>query len=92
MLSVIQAVPGVAYVDLDTLDAASEADMQAFLAPDQKSNLIDFLAKKSGEEQPRKRIPAHLARQDSGRGIAPAQLAILTPEVPDTLILKEMPV
>ena len=36
-----------------------------------------------------KRVPVRLARQDSGadRGIAPAQLAILNPEVPDTVIL-----
>lgn len=97
VVSAVQAVPGVAYVDLDVLDAASWEDVLAFLGQEQATNLIDFLAERRrsrGEaqgEQPRKRIPVHLARPDAEQsgGTAPAQLAFLSPEVPDTLILKE---
>jgi hypothetical protein len=98
VIACIQAVPGVAYVDVDTLDAASEQDVLAFLAQDSEKDLIAFLKaqrKERGapsEEQPRQRIVVHLARPD-GRddaAIAPAQLAFLSPAVPDTLILKEI--
>jgi hypothetical protein len=99
VVSVIQAVPGVAYVDLDTLDAASQDDVLAFLAQTEYPDLIAFLKSerekqtKVSEEQPRKRIPAHLARPDVNRpdGIAPAQLVFASSKVPDTLILKEKP-
>jgi len=98
VIACIQAVPGVAYVDLDTLDAASEQDVLAFLAQDQNKDLIAFLKSQResrgepGEVQPRKRVVVHLAHSDGrdGRAIAPAQLAFLSPEVPDTLILKEI--
>ena len=98
VVSAVQAVPGVAYVDLDVLDAASWEDVLAFLGQEQATNLIDFLAERRGSrgeaqgEQPRKRILVHLAHPDAEQsdGTAPAQLAFLSPEVPDTLILKEI--
>jgi len=101
VVSTIQAVKGVDYVDLDVLDAASRDDTLAFLAQNKQPDLLAFLASErkkrsglqEGQPQPRKRIPVHLARLDAKRadGIAPAQLAFLSPDVPDTLILKEIP-
>ena len=41
------------------------------------------------EGPPEKRLVADLARNDKAKGILPAQLLYFTPEVPDTLILKE---
>jgi len=83
VISTIQAVPGVAYVDLDVLDAVSEdADL---------SDLADLANTLSLHD----RISVHLARLDPNvktlpRPILPAQLAYLSPEIPDTLILTEL--
>jgi hypothetical protein len=83
VISTIQAVEGVAYVDLDVLDAVSEdADLSDL------TNLANTLALND-------RIPVHLARLDPDvtalpRPILPAQLAYLSPEIPDTLILTEL--
>jgi predicted phage baseplate assembly protein len=83
VISTIQAVPGVAYVDLDVLDSVYEdADLSDL------ENLAKTLALSD-------RIPVHLARLDPDaatlpRPILPAQLAYLSPEIPDTLILSEL--
>jgi Baseplate J-like protein len=71
VLSVIQAVPGVAFVDLDALDALEPP--LGTIAPGRKD-----------------RIPVRLA-PTAGGPILPAQLAILEPDVPDTLLLSELP-
>jgi hypothetical protein len=71
VISTIQAVPGVAYVDLDVLDAVAEdADLSDL------ENLAQTLALND-------RIPVHLARTDPDvtappRPILPAQLAYLS--------------
>jgi hypothetical protein len=42
------------------------------------------------QKQPRPNIPVNLARIEQGKkGIQPAQLAIFSPEIVDTLIVKE---
>lgn len=88
VLAVMQAVRGVAYVDVDTLDALDQATVQAavpVLAPDKAPNktLADLL--NAGR---RERVPIHPARYD-GRlsAIVPAQIAYLSPDVPETLVL-----
>jgi predicted phage baseplate assembly protein len=78
VLSVIQSVPGVIYVDLEKLDAVDEAKLSD---PDFATTLPLRL---------RKRVNSELARPDKqpdGRiiGIKPAQLVFLPQAVKDTL-------
>jgi hypothetical protein len=84
VISTIQSVEGVAYVDLDVLDTVDEDSDLSDL-----ENLANTLAL-------RDRIPVHLAHLDTTtntlpRTILPAQLCFLNPEIPDALILKELP-
>jgi predicted phage baseplate assembly protein len=72
VLSLIEAVPGVAFVDLDALDALEPP--LGTIAPARND-----------------RIRVRLARATAGGPILPAQLAILEPDVPDTLLLSELP-
>ena len=83
VISTIQAVAGVAYVDLDVLDAVDENANLSDL-----ENLANTLALHD-------RLPVHLARLEPNvstlpRPILPAQLAYLSPDIPDTLILTEL--
>jgi hypothetical protein len=95
VISVVQAVPGVAYIDIDLLDGLDESlahNLQALL------NTLDILTKPNFELkneddwQPKKRIVAKLAHikptaTDPDEHIQPAELIYLSPDVPDTLIL-----
>jgi len=83
VIRTMQVVPGVSYVDLDVLDAVPENAKLSDLA-----DLANTLALHD-------RIPVELARLDPNvkslpRPILPAQLAYLSPEIPDTLILTEL--
>ncbi|WP_375448805.1 putative baseplate assembly protein [uncultured Nostoc sp.] len=99
VISIIQQVPGVDYVDVDILDSASETEAKN---PDILDEKLKYLASlgttrwgKQPPSQPKQLIPVNLAHfdlmanQGSSR-ILPAQLAILSPKVPDMLILKEV--
>jgi hypothetical protein len=93
VVSIIQSVEGVAYVDLDILDMVDEERLKNFLA-------------KNGEEISRDgqrivverlhlilkhRLSPDLAHVDPvTHRILPAQLAYLDPALPDTLILTEL--
>jgi len=86
VISVIQGVPGVAFVDVDIFDSVPET-----IQPEELENLSEIF---EGPEQPNPRIPVTLAWVDSNADtleerIRPAQLAYLSPEIPDTLILAE---
>ncbi|MFZ0063180.1 MAG: putative baseplate assembly protein [Pyrinomonadaceae bacterium] len=77
VLSLIQAVPGVTYVDLEILDSVSEAKLK-------ESNFGAQLEKKA-------RVNASLAKFNaSTKDILPAQLVFLSREAADTLILEEV--
>ena len=77
VLSAIQAVPGVTYIDLDLLDSVNE----------EKLKLPNFGA--TLELKPR--VNASLARTDAKKQeILPAQLVFLSPDATDTLILEEV--
>ncbi len=83
VIRTMQAVPGVSYVDLDVLDAVPEDARLSDLA-----DLANTLALHD-------RIPVQLARLDPNvtslpRPVLPAQLAYLSPDIPDTLILTEL--
>ncbi len=98
VISVIQAVRGVAYVDVDLLDGIDESlanDPQALI------DALTVLTKPNSELdkkdwQPRNRLIAKLAQinptaADPDDYIQPAELIYLNPDVPDTLILTELP-
>ncbi|MBH8578160.1 putative baseplate assembly protein [Nostocaceae cyanobacterium CENA369] len=95
VIGTIQQVPGVDYVDVDILDSVSETEAQN---PDILNRKLEELAQLgiglgNGQLpiQPKQRIPVNLAVFDSTiNQLFPAQLAILSPQVPDTLILKEL--
>ncbi|MEK6321056.1 MAG: putative baseplate assembly protein [Acidobacteriota bacterium] len=74
VLSVIQSVPGVDYIDLDLLDSVNEAKLA-------DPNFGAKLTLKS-------RVNADLARMPDN-DILPAQLVFLSPGAADTLILGE---
>ena len=83
VISAIQAVPGVAYVDLQIFDAVPE------------DITVERLAALAGSLRPHPNVEAELAHLDptvagSSRRILPAELAILTPDIPDTLLLTEI--
>lgn len=98
VISTIQQVPGVDYVDVDILDSVSEEEAKHPKILDQKLEQLASLGTQLGEKQPlqpRQHIQVDLANVGLGIGdrdkrICPAQLAILSPEVADTLILKEL--
>ena len=98
VISIIQQVPGVNYVDVDILDCASEAEAKnPDILNDKLKGLAGVDTRWVGEQplQPKQRITVNLAQvepmaSDRSRRIRPAQLAILSPEVADTLILKEL--
>jgi hypothetical protein len=81
-VSVMQAVAGVQYVNMQIFDSVSESVTAAQLA-----SLASSLQRNSF-------VQANLARvcpaATTTGGIAPAQLVILTPDIPDTLILTEI--
>ncbi len=72
-------MPGVVRVVIEALGVAPEG-----LTPDQLQTLSDSLKPPVPQ-----RIPIELARADEQGRIHPAQLALLSPLLPDTLILKE---
>lgn len=101
VVSTIQNVPGVEWLDLNAFAVLSETTAaEAFL---NGKDLLNLKRDKSGETDPdvlasrsaqAAWLPVQLARpghDDNGNPIIlPAQLAYLLPDVPDTLILNEI--
>jgi len=85
VISSIQGVDGVAYVDVDVLSVISEA---IATVPDDLESELNALANAASQVPP-SRISMKMARTEGGV-TKPAQIAYLTPAVPDTLILKEL--
>jgi predicted phage baseplate assembly protein len=96
--SVMQAVRGVAYVDVDVLGGIPEKKVDA-LHPGQRrlltpGEIADLFSQplKDGKDivdEPRSRIPVNLAGREDGT-LRPAQLAFLSPDVPATLNLNQI--
>jgi hypothetical protein len=92
-IGAIQRVPGVAYVDVDAFGGIPEKTADPAtgsrrpLLPQEIGAEITRLVR--GEGQPAGRVAVALA-SSRGTSTRPAQLAFLTPRVPDTLILKEI--
>ncbi|MEH2002846.1 MAG: putative baseplate assembly protein [Nostoc sp.] len=94
VISTIQQVPGVDYVDVDILESVCETEAQDPKTLHQKLENLATVGIRLGQEQPKQRISVNLARVDLmvGKGqssILPAQLAILSPQVADTIILQQ---
>lgn len=103
VLSVIQGVPGVAYVDLALMDAIDQQallkalnlihaeELQEANTGQQPSDPTADLRTLLGLDTPNY-VEAQLARPDPtvAGGVAPAQLVFLDDDVPDTLILTEL--
>jgi predicted phage baseplate assembly protein len=108
VISTIQQVPGIAYVDVDILDTVSEteatdpaklvAKIQALTQNEVSPSGIQPSATSAdepqNEKQPKNRIPVSLARvgPDPNKRFLPAQLAVLSPRVPLSLILNPVEV
>jgi predicted phage baseplate assembly protein len=94
VLSVMHSVPGVTFVDVDILGGVEEKtpDAQGVLrlrTPEEINGAVQLLVADKGHKQPLARVSVALA---GGQGaLHPAQLALLLPEVPDTLILNLIP-
>jgi hypothetical protein len=93
VFSVIQSVPGVDYVELEIMDAVDQDRVIAALDKSQTTqppglsslNLhnLPFVDVQLAHVDPNVTDPA--------RRIVPAQMAFLNPDLPDTLILTELP-
>jgi hypothetical protein len=98
VISAIQNVRGVDYVDLDLLTSIDAPKLQklieAITAQSSTEALDATLLAEIGLDltAPPQRVVANLAQSDSHdpNKILPAQLATLSPEVPETLILTEL--
>jgi predicted phage baseplate assembly protein len=85
VISAIQRVSGVAYVDVDILDSVSREDAEN---PDEAQKKLKAIEEST---KPRERICARLVGKDPVTNAPlPAQLAFLSPDVPETLMLKEI--
>jgi hypothetical protein len=102
VISTMQGVPGVEYVDVDLLAAIPEkiADngTRRLLTPEEITAYVAALVAERASEQnkpdmqkkhPVSRIDVGLAEMDQGT-VRPAQLALLSPTVSDTLILNRI--
>jgi hypothetical protein len=81
IISVIQYIPGVEYVDVDAFGGVTEQLSLGGIA-DAVQNIIK-------QPSPGSRVEANLASFEGG-ALHPAQLAIFTDAVPDTLILNQI--
>lgn len=98
VISVMQGVRGVAYVDVDVLRGIPEKmpdtqkGQRRLLTPEEiAKQVIEPLKDEQGNilKEPLSRISVNLADRVEGV-IVPAQLAFLTPDVPETLILNQI--
>jgi len=97
VLAVIQGVPGVAYVDLDAFGGVSEQTIDAstgarvLRTPDDITEAVRAIVEPTAQgSHPGDRVDAFPGGSDHGV-IRPAELAIFTPAVADTLILNQLP-
>jgi hypothetical protein len=82
-IGAIQAVEGVSYVDVETFDAVAE-DVTA----SQLAGLAGTLSLNNAVEADLARIDPTAV--DPAKRILPAEVAIVTPDIPDTVILTEI--
>jgi predicted phage baseplate assembly protein len=97
VISLMQSVRGVAYVDVDAFGGIPEKQAQGggkrtLLSLGEMADAVKSILNPppNAPPAPAPRVDANLADVEQG-GIRPAQLAIFTPAVPDTLILNPIP-
>jgi predicted phage baseplate assembly protein len=97
VLTVMQGVPGVAYVDLDAFGGVSEKTIdpstgaRELRTPDDITEAVRAIIEQTAKGgHPADRVDAFPGGSDHGV-IRPAELAIFTPAVADTLILNQLP-
>lgn len=83
VISTIQTVEGVSYVNVTTFDSVAEDVTAAQLA-----TLASTLALKNVVEADLAHVDP--TQTDPAKRIAPAELAIVTPDIPDTVILTQI--
>ena len=87
-ISVMQQVAGVQYVNVTVFDSVAEGLTAAQLAA-----LSSSLTRRNAVKAKLARVnPSTTSDTDPSQRILPAELAILTPDIPDTLILTEITV
>lgn len=88
VVSIIQSVRGVDYVDVDIFGGIPEKQLQnnqrEWLTP----SGITMIVQQMVQGFPPERIPVHVPDSNA---MFPAQLAFISPQVPDTLILNLIP-
>jgi hypothetical protein len=89
VICAIQSVAGVSYVDLDTFDAVAEG-----ISIDELEGLADTLERKERITVETDRVEEVVIEEGSEdtveRLVRPAQLAFLSPDIKETLILAEL--
>ncbi|WP_322755329.1 putative baseplate assembly protein [Frankia sp. Cas3] len=93
VIATVQAVPGVDYVDVDVLATVPES-----ITISELNGLAGTLTSPPPARTPPARIRVYPARRrpaqppatGPGIGVLPAQLAIMSPDAPETLILQEI--
>jgi hypothetical protein len=81
----IQQVPGVAYTVIDGLDTISRSEV------DSSTTFKAKLAQLSAQRKPPDSINLQLERIDSKGNARPSEIAYLDADLPDTLLLTEIP-
>ncbi|TQV82475.1 putative baseplate assembly protein [Exilibacterium tricleocarpae] len=100
VISVVQAVRGVDYVDVDTFGGVPEKKASAIgesgvverrlLSPDEIAETVQaIIAESEARRRPNPSLSVNLAALENGV-MRPAQLAFLAPDVPETLILNQI--
>lgn len=94
-IAAVQSVRGVTYVDVDSFGGIPEKEpdtegVRQLLTPEEITEVVQDTIKNSQSSGPAPRVGANLAGYEE-KVLRPAQLAYLTPLVPDTLILNEVP-
>lgn len=95
-ISAMQSAVGVEYVDVDTFGGVSEKitdsqqNVRRLRTPAEIADEVQTIVEQSSAEGPAHRVSVNLADFE-GQGLRPAQLAYLSPLVPATLILNEVP-
>jgi hypothetical protein len=95
-ISAMQSVIGVEYVDVDTFGGVSEkisdpsTKVRRLRTPAEIADEVQVIVDLSQSQGPAHRVSVNLADFE-GQSLRPAQLAYLSPLVPATLILNEVP-
>ncbi|OAI56722.1 hypothetical protein AYO49_03685 [Verrucomicrobiaceae bacterium SCGC AG-212-N21] len=107
VLAVIQGIAGVSYADVDAFGGVPEKKTvvgtgagtsfeRRALTPQEIADAIQGIVSgppPAGQSIPAQRVVVEMARRDTAdpSQVLPAQIAFLTPDAPDTLILQEIP-